>query len=320
MTDGTRLGFGCASLGSRVSEAEGVAALGRALDAGIDWFDVAPSYGDGEAERILGAFLRRAGSSATICTKVGIDPPRIGSAARLIRPIARAVLAGVPRLRGAFRRHRPAPVQAPLDGARIRASTERSLARLGRDTIDVLALHDASAEDVTNDEVLRALEDLRAAGKVGRVSIASTAGPIGAGLAVSPIYDVVQIAQNPCDPGLAAIHDTLLAGRDVLKVTHSAYGASQLIGRFADALKRDRGLADAMARAEYSGAPASMAADFLTDHALASNPGGVVLLSLFAPAHLAQAMSRRAAAPRDMAVLNDIAARFLMPEANVRAG
>ena len=41
------LGFGCASLGSRVDAAEGRRALEAAIDAGVTWFDLAPVYGGG---------------------------------------------------------------------------------------------------------------------------------------------------------------------------------------------------------------------------------------------------------------------------------
>jgi aryl-alcohol dehydrogenase-like predicted oxidoreductase len=51
------LGFGCASLGSRIGARPGLLALEQAFDAGISWYDVAPSYGDGNAEAILGNFL-----------------------------------------------------------------------------------------------------------------------------------------------------------------------------------------------------------------------------------------------------------------------
>ena len=50
--DVSAVGFGCASLGSRVSEAQGLRALGLAFERGVTWYDVAPPYGDGEAEGI----------------------------------------------------------------------------------------------------------------------------------------------------------------------------------------------------------------------------------------------------------------------------
>src|SRR5262249_28655811 len=51
--EASALGFGCASLGSRVSASHGLSALARAHEAGINWFDIAPAYGAGEAEAIF---------------------------------------------------------------------------------------------------------------------------------------------------------------------------------------------------------------------------------------------------------------------------
>ena len=52
------LGFGCASLGTRVGEAAGLRALDAAYDAGVTWLDLAPLYGGGRAEEIAGRFLK----------------------------------------------------------------------------------------------------------------------------------------------------------------------------------------------------------------------------------------------------------------------
>ena len=89
------LGFGCASLGSRVSEAQGLRALGLAFERGVTWYDVAPPYGDGEAEGILGKFLAGRRDRVAICTKFGIPRPVVSSAMRLIRPCGAGNGAGV---------------------------------------------------------------------------------------------------------------------------------------------------------------------------------------------------------------------------------
>src|SRR5580704_10332980 len=70
------LGFGCASLGSRISARAGLEALARAHEAGVTWFDLAPAYGAGEAEGILARFLAGRRERVSILTKVGLAPPR----------------------------------------------------------------------------------------------------------------------------------------------------------------------------------------------------------------------------------------------------
>ena len=54
-----RLGFGCSGLMARLDRAQSEALLVAAYEAGIRWFDVARSYGYGEAEGVVGRFLAR---------------------------------------------------------------------------------------------------------------------------------------------------------------------------------------------------------------------------------------------------------------------
>src|SRR5580692_6033576 len=71
----SRLGLGCASLGSRIGASAGARALSAAHEAGVTWFDVAPPYGLGDAELLLGEFLRGRRHGVSVTTKVGIAPP-----------------------------------------------------------------------------------------------------------------------------------------------------------------------------------------------------------------------------------------------------
>ncbi len=53
----SEIGFGCGNVGGlmvRGSHDEQVEAVSRALELGIDYFDTAPSYGDGRSETNLG--------------------------------------------------------------------------------------------------------------------------------------------------------------------------------------------------------------------------------------------------------------------------
>jgi aryl-alcohol dehydrogenase-like predicted oxidoreductase len=108
----------------------------RALDAGINFFDTADSYHDGESERILGKSLARLGARhrALIITK-SYFPTGPG-----------------PNERGNSRLH-------------ILRSCEASLKRLGTDYVDVFLLH-RPAFDIPQEESLRALDDLVRQGKV----------------------------------------------------------------------------------------------------------------------------------------------------------
>jgi len=120
-----RLGLGTAPLGGlydAVDDETAGAVVERAWELGIRYFDTAPYYGSGSAERRLGAVLRRLPREAfVVSTKVG----------RLLRP-------GESGWRGA------PPLEAYFDfsyDATLR-SLEESLERLGLDRVDVALVHD----------------------------------------------------------------------------------------------------------------------------------------------------------------------------------
>src|SRR6185436_7101740 len=63
---GTPLGWG------RTSDDESLAAIRRARELGVTFFDTADSYGFGRSESLLGIVLSRRRGEAIIATKVGI--------------------------------------------------------------------------------------------------------------------------------------------------------------------------------------------------------------------------------------------------------
>ena len=71
----SRVGFGGGGIGEvwgPTTRDEAVRAIHRALDLGINYFDVAPAYGDGKAEEALGIALEGRAEDVIIGTKVRI--------------------------------------------------------------------------------------------------------------------------------------------------------------------------------------------------------------------------------------------------------
>jgi L-galactose dehydrogenase/L-glyceraldehyde 3-phosphate reductase len=113
-------------------------AVARALELGINYFDTAPIYGDGESEKSLGRVWKALKPSAYVGTKVRLAPDERGR-----------IAAAVP------------------------ASLEASLKRLQMDRVDLLQLHNViepghprglDARQVL-EEVVPALDKLKQAGK-----------------------------------------------------------------------------------------------------------------------------------------------------------
>jgi len=140
------------------------ALVGVALDEGATYFDVAPYYGFGQAERRLGDTLRRADRSrALLSTKVG----------RLLVPDADL---DTSRPRSGF--HSAMPFRPEFDYSYdgVMRSHDASLQRLGLARIDILLVHDIGEFAHGSDHGRRlaefldggliALRELKAAGRI----------------------------------------------------------------------------------------------------------------------------------------------------------
>jgi len=163
-------GLGCAALGNlyaAVSDADAAATLDAAWANGLTYFDTAPYYGHGLSERRLGDWLKAGGGpGAVVSTKVG----------RGLIP-----LDGRPAPDHGF--VDPAPFAPVFDYGRdaVMRQVEQSLARLGRDRIDIAFVHDIGAMTHGDDhpEVFRAavegafpaLAALKSQGVVGAIGI-----------------------------------------------------------------------------------------------------------------------------------------------------
>jgi aryl-alcohol dehydrogenase-like predicted oxidoreductase len=105
-----------------------------ALDAGCDFFDTAPGYGNGRSEELLGEALQSVRSRVRICTKCGHG----------------------------------ADGTSNFDPTAIRASLEASLRRLQTDYVDILLLHNPPMElmDGARAPQYEELEKLKSEGKL----------------------------------------------------------------------------------------------------------------------------------------------------------
>jgi aryl-alcohol dehydrogenase-like predicted oxidoreductase len=162
----SRIGLGCGRLAGRSDLRASAKLVEAALDLGISYFDVAPSYGLGTAEEVLGAVI---GSSKDVAigTKVGVPRPPYSAKAiwarRLTKPFldrARAlktIARSLAERSSATLEERPRYDFSP--GA-IRASLEVSLRTLRRDSVDVFLAHEPHPEDLS-EEVAAGFQRLR---------------------------------------------------------------------------------------------------------------------------------------------------------------
>lgn len=285
------LGAGCASLGSRYARIDGLRALGSAYDAGVTWYDVAPAYGAGEAEPILGEFLQGRRDKVTVCSKVGLIPPRRNGVIKLAYSLGRPLLGVAGGLRRAFRKSKATRnVAVALDPEFIRKSLDQTLQRLQTDYLDVLALHKVSERDLADPLIQETLRDILRSGKARYISTAGSAQAALTALAYPDVYAIVQFADNPTLRPLDEIRDA--ASVPIGIVTHSVFGVDGAKDRFTARIKAEPQLQAMLEAAGYAGKVEKVVADLLLDRALASNAQGVVLTSMFSLPHLASNVDR----------------------------
>ncbi len=131
------LSFGSWAIGDSwgpVDEKESLAALHRAIELGVNFFDTADVYGDGKSERLLAKLLRQTKETIYIATKAG-------------RRLSPHTAAGYNR-------------------SNLTAFVERSLKNLEAEALDLLQLHCPPTQVFYMPEVFEILEDLVKAGKI----------------------------------------------------------------------------------------------------------------------------------------------------------
>jgi aryl-alcohol dehydrogenase-like predicted oxidoreductase len=145
----SEVGLGCWQIGGdqwgAVPEADALATLRAAVEAGTTFLDTADIYGSGRSEELIGRFRRERPGPLFIATKLGksSDPGGMGN----------------------------------FTPAAMRKHTEASLRRLGVDVLDLAQLHCVPLEVLDRGEVFETLRQLKKEGKIRRfgASVESTA-------------------------------------------------------------------------------------------------------------------------------------------------
>ncbi len=150
----SRIGFGASPLGDvfgTTDPAEGARAVHRAVDEGINFFDVSPFYGNTLAEERLGKALLGIRHKVVLATKCG----RYGDES------------------------------FDFSSVRIKRSIDESLARLQTDYVDIFQAHDIEFGDINQIvlETIPALREVQQSGKARYIGI--TGYPLGTLISVA---------------------------------------------------------------------------------------------------------------------------------------
>jgi D-threo-aldose 1-dehydrogenase len=216
------IGFGCSSLAS-VGKKNALELLGTAYDAGVRHFDVARFYGYGEAEALLGAFVKTRRAEVTITTKFGIEPPPRTNALQYAMRAGRRLVRLMPSARGILQRRARALVKrGRFSVEEARSSLETSLRELGTDYVDIFLLHDYEPSDSSVDELVGFLADRVKAGVIRYFGVGTRIESVLRALQVNPeLCDVVQFENSALSRNREKLQDI----RPLLVVNHGSLAA-----------------------------------------------------------------------------------------------
>ncbi|HEX7150502.1 MAG TPA: aldo/keto reductase [Thermoanaerobaculia bacterium] len=162
---GTPFGWG------RTSDDDSLAAIRRARELGVTFFDTADSYGFGRSESLLGIVLSRKRSDVVIATKVGVVRDSEGQ------------------------------LKKDFSKKHIFLAVDGSLKRLRTDYIDLYQLHNPSLEEVARDDIHEAMDRLQEVGKIRYWGVSVTTPEEGLevvrngwGYALQVLYNVLNQA------------------------------------------------------------------------------------------------------------------------------
>jgi aryl-alcohol dehydrogenase-like predicted oxidoreductase len=146
----TPIGYGAWAIGGgnwefgwgAQDESESIAAIGRALDSGINWIDTAAVYGLGHSEEVVGNALQGRGRKPLVFTKCSM------------------------------RWDKNRQIYRSLKAASLQEEVEASLQRLGVDAIDLYQIHWPNPEDEI-EEGWETLAKLQEQGKVRFIGVSN---------------------------------------------------------------------------------------------------------------------------------------------------
>jgi L-galactose dehydrogenase/L-glyceraldehyde 3-phosphate reductase len=191
------LGFGCGAVGGlmvRGDPNDQERTIARAMEAGVNYFDTAVQYGDGESERNLGRVLQKLRPrDAIVGTKVRLPSAEFGRI-----------------------------------GAAVGKSLEASLVRLRMERVDILHLHNAIRVKEGGDslsvrqvleEVVPAFEKLREQGKMRFLGITAVGDTVALHQVIDArVFDSAQVVYNMLNPSAASSLRPNYPGQDYARL------------------------------------------------------------------------------------------------------
>jgi aryl-alcohol dehydrogenase-like predicted oxidoreductase len=175
----SEIGFGGARIGGLLAQDGGRSAslntLAAALDAGINFYDTADIYSQGESEVLIGKAFRKTRDKVLIASKGGYCLPAGKKLMQLIKPFAKPIVRALGLRRTWVPPSIAGSISQDFSPVYLRSAVEASLRRMQTDYIDLYQLHSPPPEILRGAQIqdsLGVLAQLKTEGKIWHYGIA----------------------------------------------------------------------------------------------------------------------------------------------------
>jgi aryl-alcohol dehydrogenase-like predicted oxidoreductase len=175
----SEIGFGGARIGGLLAQDGGrmtsVRTLEAACDAGINFYDTADMYSQGESEILVGKAFRKKRDKVLIATKGGYCLPGRQRLIQLIKPFAKPIVRAIGLRRSTVPAALSGTISQDFSPGHLRKAVEASLRRLRSDYIDLYQIHSPPPEELRGtrlQDALGLLSRLKTEGKIREYGIA----------------------------------------------------------------------------------------------------------------------------------------------------
>jgi aryl-alcohol dehydrogenase-like predicted oxidoreductase len=232
----SEIGFGGSRIGGvfadQNSSKEALNVLRQALDSGINFYDTADMYAQGESESLIGTAFRGRREQVILATKGGYCLPARRNLMKRIKPLVRPIVQALGLKRAKLPAGFSGALSQDFSPSYLTKALEASLRRLQTDYVDLYQLHSPRAPFLQTDAfaaALETLEKLKGQGKLRFYGVA-TEEPQDAPLCLSaPGISSVQLGFGLLD--LEALEQGTLASaaaRGLAIIARGCFGGGLL--------------------------------------------------------------------------------------------
>jgi aryl-alcohol dehydrogenase-like predicted oxidoreductase len=231
----SRVGLGCARIGGIFQRDAGgfVDLLAAARDGGINFFDTADMYSQGESEQLIGRAFRGVRHRVVLASKAGFCLPARRKFAARLKPLLRPVIRLLKLRRDRLPTGARGALSQDFSPAYLRRAVEGSLRRLRTDHLDLFQLHSPPLDVVQRGDWEPALEAMRHSGMIRYYGVSCDTIEVGLAALKYPGVSSVQFPLNLLERRAAESLSPQLAANKIAGIARECL-ANGLLAKGAD--------------------------------------------------------------------------------------